>query len=146
MKFVTTFFSENLDLIKHLNCMNEHVHTDSDFETNNHSQYQCIQEPSWPCLHGSRIYNYLCIQWLSPLKLWVRIPLRRGALDTTLCDNVCQWLAAFQWFAPGTPVFSTDKTDRHDITAILLKVALNIITLTQCMLLNSVDKNDAWQR
>jgi hypothetical protein len=32
--------------------------------------------------------------------------------------------------SPGTPVSSTYKTDRHDITDILLKVALNIITLT----------------
>ena len=28
---------------------------------------------------------------------------------------------------PGTPVSSTNKTDRHDITEILLKVALNTI-------------------
>jgi len=34
------------------------------------------------------------------------------------------------WFSPGTPVSSTNKTDRHDITEILLKVALNIITIT----------------
>ena len=27
-------------------------------------------------------------------------------------------------------VFSTNKTDRHDITEILLKVALNTLTLT----------------
>ena len=33
-------------------------------------------------------------------------------------------------FSPGTPVSSTNKTDRHDITEILLKVAFNIITLT----------------
>jgi len=31
-------------------------------------------------------------------------------------------------FFPGTPVSSTNKTDRHDITEILLKVALNNIT------------------
>jgi hypothetical protein len=30
---------------------------------------------------------------------------------------------------PGTPVSSTNKTDCHDITEILLKVALNTITL-----------------
>jgi hypothetical protein len=29
-------------------------------------------------------------------------------------------------FFPGTPVSSTNKTDRHDITEILLKVALNV--------------------
>jgi hypothetical protein len=33
-------------------------------------------------------------------------------------------------FRPGTPVSSTNKTDRHDITEILLKVALNTIILT----------------
>ena len=30
----------------------------------------------------------------------------------------------------GTPVSSTDKTDRHNITEILLKVALNTINQT----------------
>ena len=48
-------------------------------------------------------------------------------LDTTLCDKVRQWLAAGRWFSPGTPVSSTNKTDRHDITEILLKWALNTI-------------------
>ena len=56
--------------------------------------------------------------------------LRRGVLDTTLCDKVCQWIAAGRWFSPGTTVSSTNKTDRHDIDEILLKVALNTITLT----------------
>ena len=35
---------------------------------------------------------------------------------------------ASRWFSPGTPVSSTNTTDRHDITEILLKVALNTIT------------------
>jgi hypothetical protein len=52
----------------------------------------------------------LCNQCLSPLKLWVRTLLRRGILDTTLCDKVCQWFAIGQWFSPGTPVSSTNKT------------------------------------
>jgi len=69
-------------------------------------------------------------QCLSPLKLWVRISIRRGVLDTTLCDRVCQWLATGRWFSPGTLVSSTNKTDRHVITEILSKVALNTITLT----------------
>jgi len=51
----------------------------------------------------------------------------QGALDTKLCDKVCQWLAAGQWSSPGTPVSPNNKTDRHDITQILLKMALNII-------------------
>jgi hypothetical protein len=70
-------------------------------------------------------------QYLLPLKLWVRTRSWRGVLDTTLCDNGCQWLVTGQWFSQGTPVYSTNKTDRHDITEILLKVALNTITLTQ---------------
>ena len=89
-----------------------------------------LKGPSWPCSYGSWIYNYLCNQCLSPLTLWVRISLRRGVLDTTLCDKVCQWLATGRWFSPGTPVSSTNKTDRHDITEILLKVALNTIKQT----------------
>ena len=53
--------------------------------------------PSWSWSYGSWIYNYLCNQWLSRLKL----------------------------FSPGTLVPSNNKTDRHDITEILLKVVLS---------------------
>jgi hypothetical protein len=42
----------------------------------------------------------------------------------------CQWLTTGRWFTLGAPVSSTNKSDRHDITEILLKVALNTITLT----------------
>jgi hypothetical protein len=35
------------------------------------------------------------------------------------------------WFSPGPPVSSTNKTDRHDITEILLKMALNTIKQTK---------------
>ena len=42
--------------------------------------------------------------------------LKRGVLATTLCDKGCQRLAAGWWFSPGTPVSSTNKTDRHNIT------------------------------
>jgi hypothetical protein len=34
------------------------------------------------------------------------------------------------WFSLDTPVFSTNKADCHDIAEILLKVALNTITIT----------------
>ena len=40
-------------------------------------------------------------------------------------DNAYQLLAHGQWLSPGTPASSTTKTGRHDITGILLKVALN---------------------
>jgi hypothetical protein len=35
------------------------------------------------------------------------------------------------WFSPSPLVSSTNKTDRHDITEILLKVALNTIKPTE---------------
>jgi hypothetical protein len=35
-----------------------------------------------------------------------------------------QCLATGRWFSPDPPVSSTNKTDRHDIDEILLKVAL----------------------
>jgi hypothetical protein len=41
--------------------------------------------------------------------------------------KVCQLLATILWFSSGILVSSTNKTDRHDITEILLKVALNTI-------------------
>ena len=81
---------------------------------------------SWSWSHGSWVSNYLFNQCLSSLTLWVRIPLRRCVLDTTLCDKVYQWHAAGRWFSPSTPVSSF----RHDIAEILLKVALNTINQT----------------
>ena len=38
---------------------------------------------------------------------------------------VGQWLATVPWFSPGPRVSSTNKTDRHDIAEILLKVTIN---------------------
>ena len=51
---------------------------------------------------GRMVFGYMthvCNQCLSPLPLFVRIPFRRGVLDTTLCDKVWQWIAAGRWFS-----------------------------------------------
>jgi hypothetical protein len=55
------------------------------------------------------------------------MPITTDVVGTTLsCDKVCQW------FSPGPPVSSTNKTDHHDITEILLlQVALNTIIQTK---------------
>jgi len=87
----------------------------------------CLIVLNGECM-GSWICNYLCNQCLSPLKVWVQI-LLMAVYSIYLCDKVCQWLATCRWVSPGTPVSSTNKTDRHDITEILLKVMLNNITL-----------------
>jgi hypothetical protein len=44
---------------------------------------------------------------------WCGVPL------TTLCHKVCSDLWQVNGFSPGTPVSSTNKTDRHDITEIV---------------------------
>ena len=42
--------------------------------------------------------------------------------STTICDKVCQLLATGRWLSPGPPASSTNITDRHDITEILLNI------------------------
>ena len=81
--------------------------------------------------YNTSIYYFLrLIYWLTDRTsmLWVLISNRMRC--TTLCDKVCQWLATSRWFSPGPPVSSTKKSDRHDITEILLEVALNTIKQT----------------
>jgi hypothetical protein len=63
---------------------------------------------------------------------------------------------AGRWFSPGTPVSSTNKSDRHDIAKILLKIALNIIkptcpknhdfNVSKCWLKTSKLKKDFFKR
>ena len=72
--------------------------------------------------------QYLCNQCLSSLMLWVWISTRVWC--TILCDKVCQWLATGRWFSLDPLVSSTNKSDCHDITEILLKVVLNTIKQT----------------
>jgi hypothetical protein len=78
----------------------------------------------WPWSYGSWIYNYLCNECLSPLMLWVWLPC------PTLCNKVCQWLVASRWFSLCLLVSSSNKTDLHDITEKLFKVALHTIKPT----------------
>ena len=65
-------------------------------------------------------YHHWCCQFES----------RSGRDVQHLCDKVCQWLTTGRWFSLSTPVSSTNKSARHDITEILLKVALNTIKQT----------------
>ena len=59
---------------------------------------------------------------------WVRArlcKLQKGCTRLAAAsDTVYQLLAHGLWFSPGTPASSTTTTGRHDIAAILLKVAL----------------------
>jgi hypothetical protein len=73
------------------------------------------------------IYNYMCNQCISSLKLCVLIPLMVGCTRYNIMWKRFQWLATSRWFSLGTLVFSINKTDFQDITEMLLKVALNTI-------------------
>ena len=83
---------------------------------------------SWS--YGCWILNYLCNQCLSSLMLWVQISIR--ARCTTLCDKFCQWLVTSPLFSPPK------KNDCHDITEILLKVALNTNNHIDCTIYNNI--------
>ena len=62
----------------------------------------------------------------------------------SLCDKVGQWLLVDRWLFPSIPVSSNNKTDRHDIAEILLKVALNIITLTAFSMSQQIVNHDSF--
>jgi hypothetical protein len=67
----------------------------------------------------------------APLVTPIVLPLNSVPICfTTLCNKVSQCLATGWWFSPDPPVSSTNKTDHHDITEILLEVALNTIKQT----------------
>jgi hypothetical protein len=90
-----------------------------------YASYTDRRESLWSCSYGSLIYNYLGNRCISPLKLSDRIPFMvRWTRNNLMYHKVCQWLATGRWFSP---VSSANKTDRHDIAEILLKVVLNTI-------------------
>ena len=66
---------------------------------------------------------------LSPIRLGFAptfVNCKKGCTRlATAIDKAYQLLAQGRWFSPGTPASSTNKTGRHDIAEILLKVALN---------------------
>ena len=69
-----------------------------------------------------------------------------GQGSVTLCDQVCEWFATGQWFSPNTRVSSTNKTDRHDIAEIFLKVALNTINQPKIVWVDHSDNDAIAQR
>jgi len=95
--------------------------------------------PIWPTSfqrrdrRGHTVVGFTTIYAISAyhlLTLWVRIPLRRGVFDTILCDKVCQLFAVGLWFFSLLVLWFPPPIKLTSITEILLKVALNTITLT----------------
>ena len=84
--------------------------------------------------HVSLSFCVQCLRWyvffMELLTLIVKLAFHNliskdanNGMRDTLCDKVCQRLVACLWFSPCITVSTTNKTDPHDITAILLKVA-----------------------
>ena len=93
------------------------------------SFHNVLKGSSWLWSYSSWIYNYLCNQCLSLLN-WVWIPLmewctRYNTVITFVSD--LRQVGDFLWVHK---VSSTNKTDRHDVTELLLKGALNTINQT----------------
>jgi hypothetical protein len=90
-----------------------------------HSQFW--EGPGWLIELDSWI-TYQLTEYIT-YTAWVRTRLSRlqkGCTRlTAISDRVYQLLAHGRWFSPGTSTSSTNKTGRHDIVEILLKVALN---------------------
>ena len=62
-------------------------------------------------------------------QLWHKVKVKVNYY-TVICDNFCQWLA-IDWWVFQVICFPTNKADRHDITKILSKVALDTIKYKQ---------------
>jgi hypothetical protein len=100
--------------------------------------------------YSSWIYNYLCNQCLSPLTLWARTQFMARSTQYNIMwwslSVTCDMSAVFSWYSIQHYVMkfvsdlqhvggfhqvilvsSTNKSDLHDITEILLKVELNTI-------------------
>jgi hypothetical protein len=70
--------------------------------------------------------------------LWAGISIR--ARCTTLCDKVCQWLAASQWFSPCTPHFT-----RHFRIKIISKVG-SVFIFYHIVVIDKLNfKNSIWR-
>jgi hypothetical protein len=74
-----------------------------------------ICEPKWPITNMAWVRAWLC-------------KLQKGCTRfAAASDKVYQLLAHGRWFYLGIPASSTTKNGGHDISEILLKVALNTI-------------------
>jgi hypothetical protein len=83
----------------------------------------------WSWSYGSWIYNYICNQGLSPLKLWFQIPfMARCSLYNIMWESLsvtCDRSVAFSHHS----CFLHQINHDIPVTEILLRVALNTITL-----------------
>jgi hypothetical protein len=88
--------------------------------------YADREGPLWSWSYGSWIYNLLCNQCLSPLSFVSSNPAHGEVY--WMYHYVIKFVSDLRQVGGFLLVSSTNKTDRHDITEILLKVALSTIS------------------
>jgi hypothetical protein len=88
-----------------------------------------VKTANYPSLKFSALFMYFPIlsYKISDTSVRSRLcTLQKGCTQlATASDKGYQLLAHGRWLSPGTPASSTNKTGRHDIAEVLLKVALN---------------------
>jgi hypothetical protein len=58
------------------------------------------------------------------------VPFTTKIVSSNPVNGEVKKIVTGRWFSAGTPASSTNKTDRHDVTEILLKVVLRTINQT----------------
>ena len=90
--------------------------------------FSCTTQTLWFIGTDRMIVGFTTTCAISAYHHWCReFESRSGRGVRHYVIKFSQWLATDRWFSLGPPVSSTNKTDGHDITEILLKVALNTI-------------------
>jgi hypothetical protein len=92
------------------------------------AKYASVSPAVQGVTHYSWVLFHLLLCNISKFKPRISIRARCTRYEHYLI--VSQSLTTGRWFSSGILVSSTNETERHDITEILLNVALNTITLT----------------
>ena len=90
------------------------------------------------CGRDRMVVGFICKQCISPLTLWVRISLVASCTRYNIMWSRFSMTCRKSMVYPDTPVSSINKTDHNDITAILLKVAVNTTALTNIVYIKTI--------
>jgi len=106
-KLRTIFFQESIINCYRVNFILDYIWTiirDNTLEYPFLSYFKSA--PSWSWSYGSWIYNYICNQCLSPLTLWVRIPIKAKCTRYNIMWSSLSVTYDRSVGSPGTPVSS----------------------------------------
>ena len=90
-----------------------------------------FKELLWLYSYGSWIYNYLCNQYLSPLKLWVRILIQQYVEETRVHRENHQSVASHWQTLSNNVVSSTPRLKAGFKLTMLVVIGTDCITTIQ---------------